>query len=38
MVETNKKSQMEYRYLGNTGTKVSIIGFGNMIIKHGDDP
>ena len=30
MVE-NKKSLMEYRYLGNTGLKVSIIGFGNLI-------
>ena len=30
MVE-NKKSLMEYRYLGNTGLKVSIIGFGNCV-------
>lgn len=22
---------MEYRYLGNTGLKVSAIGFGNMV-------
>ena len=23
-------SQMEYRYLGNTGLKVSVLSFGNM--------
>ncbi|CDW88343.1 aldo keto reductase family protein [Stylonychia lemnae] len=28
------KAQMEYRYMGNTGLKVSIVGFGNMIIQH----
>jgi len=32
MVEaTDKKSIMEYRYLGNTGIKVSAISFGNMV-------
>ena len=32
MVETaDKKSLMEYRYLGNTGLKVSAFSFGNMV-------
>ena len=32
MVEaTDKKSLMEYRYLGNTGLRVSAISFGNMV-------
>ncbi|CDW71416.1 aldo keto reductase family protein [Stylonychia lemnae] len=31
MVEADKKSLMEYRYLGNTGIKVSAISFGNMV-------
>ena len=26
----SKPSEMEYRYLGNSGLKVSLIGFGNM--------
>ena len=39
MVESiDKKSLMEYRYLGNTGIKVSVIGFGNMIVNHNGDP
>ena len=29
---------MEYRYLGNTGLRVSIVGFGNMIIQHQGNP
>ena len=30
MVEVNY-SNMEYRYLGNTGLKVSILSYGNMM-------
>ncbi len=31
MVEAqDMKAQMEYRYLGNSGLKVSVIGLGNM--------
>jgi aryl-alcohol dehydrogenase-like predicted oxidoreductase len=26
-----KKYEMEYRYLGNTGLKVSVLSFGNMV-------
>lgn len=37
-MESDKKSQMEYRFLGNTGIKVSIIGFGNMIVTHNGNP
>ncbi len=29
---------MEYRYLGNTGLKVSAFSFGNMVNHHGEDP
>jgi len=33
MVEkVDKKSLMEYRYLGGSGLKVSVVGFGNMIV------
>ena len=35
MVDT--KPQMEYRYLGRTGLKVSLFGFGNMVNIYGDD-
>lgn len=39
MVEsTDKKSLMEYRYLGNTGMRVSVLGFGNMVNHINDDP
>lgn len=31
-----KTSNMEYRYLGNTGLKVSAIGFGNMVNSSPD--
>ena len=31
MVEQEKKNLMEYRYLGNTGLKVSVLSFGNMV-------
>lgn len=37
MVELST-NQMEYRYLGNTGLKVSALGFGNMINHIADDP
>ena len=33
----DKKSLMEYRYLGRTGLKVSLLSFGNMVNVHGDD-
>ena len=26
------KSLMEYRYLGNSGLKVSVFGYGNMVV------
>jgi aryl-alcohol dehydrogenase-like predicted oxidoreductase len=29
-----KEQNMIYRYLGNTGLKVSIIGFGNWLTGH----
>ncbi len=28
---------MEYRFLGNTGLKVSCLGYGNWITGHKDD-
>ena len=31
MENNNVKSIMEYRYLGNTGLRVSVFGFGNMV-------
>ena len=31
MVEDKKKIPMEYRYLGNTGLKVSVFSFGNWL-------
>jgi aryl-alcohol dehydrogenase-like predicted oxidoreductase len=36
MVE-EKKFEMEYRYLGNTGLKVSILSFGNMVNSSGEN-
>ena len=36
MVEA-KKTQMEYRYLGKTGLKVSVLSYGNMISFIGQD-
>ena len=36
MVE-EKKIPMEYRYLGKTGLKVSVLSFGNMITIVGQD-
>lgn len=38
MVEQTTKNLMEYRYLGNTGLKVSAIGFGNMVNHMAEDP
>ena len=28
------KVPMEYRYLGNTGMKVSVLGLGNMLTNY----
>ena len=33
----DKKSQMEYRYLGRTGLKVSVIGFGTYMMPDTKD-
>ena len=30
-------SKMEYRYLGNTGLKVSVLGFGNWVNNQSDE-
>ena len=30
-------SKMEYRYLGNTGLKVSVLGFGNWVNNTNDE-
>ena len=30
-------SKMEYRYLGNTGLKVSVLGFGNWVNNMNDE-
>jgi aryl-alcohol dehydrogenase-like predicted oxidoreductase len=38
MVEVDKKSLMEYRYLGNTGLRVSMIAFGNMVNHMAENP
>jgi hypothetical protein len=32
VVNEETKQKMAYRYLGNTGIKVSVIGYGNMTI------
>ncbi len=37
-MESDKKAQMEYRYLGNTGLRVSIFSFGNMVNHQAADP
>ena len=29
-MELSKDTGMEYRYLGNTGLKVSVLSYGNM--------
>jgi len=31
MVEAKKENLMEYRYLGNTGLRVSVLSFGNWL-------
>eukprot|EP00347_Sterkiella_histriomuscorum_P008994 403342935 len=38
MEAQDKKKLMEYRYLGNTGIKVSAISFGNMVNHNAADP
>lgn len=30
-MESDKKTPMEYRYLGRTGLKVSVLSYGNYI-------
>jgi len=37
MVEENAKSKMLYRYLGNSGLKVSCLGYGNWLNSHSED-
>jgi aryl-alcohol dehydrogenase-like predicted oxidoreductase len=37
-MESDKKSLMEYRYLGRTGLKVSAVSFGNMVNHYAQDP
>ena len=38
MVEaSDKKPQMEYRYLGRTGLKVSVIGYGTYMLPEQKD-
>lgn len=37
MVE-DKKSLMEYRFLGNSDMKVSVLSFGNMVNHMSEDP
>ncbi len=37
-MESDKKAQMEYRYLGNTGLRVSILSFGNMVNHMAPEP
>jgi len=37
-MEGATKIQMEYRYLGNTGLRVSAISFGNMVNHMVEDP
>ena len=37
-MENDKKNLMEYRYLGNTGIRVSVFGFGNMVNHIAEDP
>ena len=43
MSEENKEihkpdcSKMEYRYLGNSGLRVSVVGFGNWVNNLNDE-
>lgn len=37
-MESVKKNEMEYRYLGRTGLRVSIMSFGNMVNHLAADP
>jgi len=34
--EALDKNIMEYRYIGETGLRVSIVSFGNMVNHYGD--
>ena len=34
MEQDSPKSKMVYRYLGNSGLKVSVLSFGNWITAH----
>ena len=37
MVEADLKKHMEYRFLGNTGLKVSVLSYGNWVNSDKDD-
>jgi aryl-alcohol dehydrogenase-like predicted oxidoreductase len=37
MVEAAKKAAMEYRYLGKSGLKVSVLSFGNWLNSNKED-
>lgn len=37
MVETTPGFQMEYRYLGNTGLKVSTFSYGNWVNSNKEE-
>ena len=37
MVEAKLDTQMEYRYLGNTGLKVSVFAFGNWLNSNKEE-
>lgn len=37
MVEANKKDLMQYRYLGNSGLKVSALSYGNWLNSNTED-
>ena len=34
---SEKQRQMEYRYLGRTGLKVSVFGYGNMVATQTEE-
>jgi aryl-alcohol dehydrogenase-like predicted oxidoreductase len=36
-MENSKKTNMIYRYMGNTGVKVSAIGMGNMFNSYNNE-
>lgn len=37
MDQTDQKSKMVYRYLGNTGLKVSLLSFGTMLVNYTEE-